>query len=81
MAIGKRIDNKPMKDLNESHLGIIAITPERAASQLDTALRYLFDDRTKGYADFVVGDYAYEELISALLSARAALQRSDHGTE
>ena len=65
-----------MKDLNETHLNIISITPDTAVSQLETALRYLFADQTKGYADKVTGDYAYEELISALLSAKAALQRS-----
>lgn len=70
-----------MKDLDEHNIDIIHVAPERAESMLDTALGYLFADRTKGYADFVVGDYAYEELVSALLSAKAALQRSDQGTE
>jgi len=69
-----------MKDLNETHTNLFLADPAKAVSNIDTALKFLFADTVHGMNDKVAGDYTYEELVDALLSARRALY-SDHGEE
>ena len=62
-----------MRDLSEQHTILFKINPDEAIDRVQVALDFLWRDKEKSIHDKVAGDFDYEELIAALLTAKAAL--------
>ena len=70
--VGKKY--KPlMKDLTKNQISLFQVDSSEALSRIQTALDFLWKDKTISIHDKVAGEFDYEELIAALLSAEAAL--------
>jgi hypothetical protein len=62
-----------MRDLNEQHTILFKINTDDALDRVQVALDFLFKDTQRSIHDKVADDFDYEELIAALLHAKAAL--------
>lgn len=66
-----------MKDITKEQQSLFHVDASEALSRVRVALNFLWKDSRRSIHDKVAGDFDYEELIAALLSAEAAL--SDRG--
>ena len=62
-----------MRDLSEDHAILFKIDTDHALDRVQVALDFLFRDTQRSIHDKVAGDFDYEELIAALLHAKAAM--------
>ena len=65
-----------MKEISRQQLVLFSVDSTKALERIRTAIDYLWNDREHRIHDKVAGPYDYEELMSALLSAEAALEES-----
>jgi hypothetical protein len=66
-----------MKDITPQQKNLFQVNSAEALKRVQVALDFLWKDPKKSIHDKVAGDFDYEELLAALLSAKAALVEAD----
>ena len=62
-----------VRDLPPCCMDLFNVDPGAAATHVDVALKFLWEDAERSIHDKVAGDFDYEELIATLIAARARI--------